>query len=183
MKQNSFRWKYINSSDSIVDLVTNISKMSPAAAYAYSEGECSEEGIWLAALGTNDGGSLWINGVQVWDYQPARGIKPDADLIPVILKKGKNTILLKVEQRGNMWGFCFRFHRFSAEDALQRGSFFKIVTSAAGESQLISDFSTDILSRLLKQVQVTIRNKRHCSTSRNKRKSIYGFAWFTCSGL
>lgn len=173
MKQNSFRWKYINSSDSIVDLVTNISKMSPAAAYAYSEVECSEEGIWLAALGTNDGGSLWINGVQVWDYQPARGIKPDADLIPVILKKGKNTILLKVEQRGNMWGFCFRFHRFSAEDALQRGSFFKIVTSAAGESQLISDFSTDILSRLLKQVQVTIRNKQDIVVLREIREKAF----------
>ena len=136
-KGSSIRWKYVNAPDSIIGLVANVSRISPAAAYAYSEVECSEEGVWLAALGTNDGGSLWINGVRQWDYQPARGIKPDSDLIPVILKKGKNTILLKVEQRGNMWGFCFRFHQFSAAEALQRGSFFKVNTSEEGGSRLI----------------------------------------------
>lgn len=160
LKGSSIRWKYINSADSIIDLVTNVSKISRAAAYAYSEVECAEEGIWLAALGTNDGGSLWVNGVREWDYQPARGVKPDSDLIPVILKKGKNTILLKIEQRGNMWGFCFRFHQFSAAEALQRGSFFKVITSEQGDSRLVSDFSPNVLSLLLKQVQVTIRNKQ-----------------------
>ena len=159
-KGSSIRWKYVNAPDSIIDLVANVSRISPAAAYAYSEVECSEEGVWLAALGTNDGGSLWINGVRQWDYQPARGIKPDSDLIPVILKKGKNTILLKVEQRGNMWGFCFRFHQFSAAEALQRGSFFKVNTSEEGGSRLISGFSPEVLSRLLKQVRVTVRNRQ-----------------------
>lgn len=160
LKGSAIRWKYIHAADSIVDLVANVSKMSPAAAYAYSEVECPEESVWLAALGTNDGGSLWVNGIRVWDYQPARGTKPDSDLVPVVLKKGKNAILLKVEQRGNMWGFCFRFHRFSAEAALQRGSFFKITSSENGESSLISEFSPEVLSRLLQQVHVTVRDKQ-----------------------
>lgn len=160
LKGSTIRWKYINSPDSVIDLVANVSRISPAAAYAYSEVECAEEGIWLAALGTNDGGSLWINGVREWDYQAARGVKPDSDLIPVILKKGKNTLLLKVEQRGNMWGFCFRFHEFSAAEALQRGSLFKVVTSEGGASRLVSDFSPEVLSRLLRQVQVTVRDRQ-----------------------
>ncbi|MBW7892571.1 MAG: DUF4838 domain-containing protein [Chitinophagaceae bacterium] len=160
LKGKTLRWKYINTPDSVIDLVANVSRISPTAAYAYSAVDCPEEGVWLAALGTNDGGSLWINGVREWDYQPPRGVKPDSDLIPVILKKGKNTILLKVEQRGNMWGFCFRFHEFSAAEALQRGSFFKINTAAEGDSRLVSDFSPEVLSRLLKQVRVTVRDKQ-----------------------
>lgn len=160
LKGSSIRWKFVNSPDSVIDLVANVSRISPAAAYAYSEVECPEEAVWLAALGTNDGGSLWINGVRQWDYQPARGVKPDSDLIPVILKKGKNTILLKVEQRGNMWGFCFRFHPFSAEAALQRGNFFKVSTSEDGDSKLVSDFSAEVLSKLLKQVRITVRNQQ-----------------------
>lgn len=160
LKGSSIRWKYVSAPDSIIDLVANVSKISPAAAYAYSEVECSEDGVWLAALGTNDGGSLWINGVRQWDYQPARGVKPDSDLIPVVLKKGRNTILLKVEQRGNMWGFCFRFHQFSAEEALQKGGFFKVNTSEEGDSRLVSDFSPEVLSLLLKQVRITVRDRQ-----------------------
>lgn len=173
LKGSSIRWKYINAPDSIVDLVANVSKTTRAAAYAYSEVVAPVDGVWLAALGTNDGGSLWINGVRVWDYQPARGIKPDADLIPVILKKGKNTILLKVEQRGNMWGFCFRFHEFSAEEALQRGDFFKVTSSGNGESSLVSDYSPEVLSRLLKQVKVTVRNKQGKVVLNEVRTSTY----------
>lgn len=172
-KGRSIRWKYINSPDSIIDLVANVSRISPAVAYAYSEVECPEEGVWLAALGTNDGAGLWINGVRQWDYQPARSVKPDSDLIPVILKKGKNTILLKVEQRGNMWGFSFRFHRFSAEDALQRGSFFKVNTSEEGDSRLVSDFSPEVLSMLIKQVRVTVRNKQGKIVLEEKREKEF----------
>lgn len=160
LKGSSLRWKYVNSSDSVIDLVANVSRTSPVAAYAYTEVESPEEGIWLAALGTNDGGRLWINGVRVWDYQPPRGVEPDADQIPVILKKGKNSILLKVEQRGNKWGFCFRFHPFSAAEALERGNFFKINTSENGESRLESDFSPAVLSRLLEQVKVTVHDRQ-----------------------
>lgn len=173
LKGSSIRWKYINAPDSIVDLVANVSKTTRAVAYAYSEVVAPVDGVWLAALGTNDGGSLWINGVRVWDYQPARGVKPDADLIPVILKKGKNTILLKVEQRGNMWGFCFRFHEFSAGEALQRGDFFKVISSGSGASSLISDYSPEVLSRLLKQVKVTVRNKRGKVVLTEVRTSTY----------
>lgn len=173
LKGNTIRWKYINAPDSIIDLVTNVSKTSPAAAYAYSEVISPEETVWHAAFSTNDGGSLWINGVRVWDYQPARGIKPDSDLVPVILRKGKNTILLKVEQRGNMWGFCFRFHEFSAASALQQGSFFTMTSSENGKSSLVSEFSPEVLSRLLKQVQVTVRDKQGKVVLAEKREKVF----------
>jgi len=35
-----------------------------------------------------------------------------ADLVPVRLRGGRNRILLKIEERGNEWGFCARFVPF-----------------------------------------------------------------------
>ncbi len=160
LKNGTVRWEYINSPGPVIDLVSNVSKIWPAAANAYSEVECPQEGLWLAALGTNDGGRVWINGKRVWDYQPPRGHKADSDLIPVFLKKGKNTVLLKIEQRGNLWEFSFRFHEFSAGEALQRGDFFQIKTSEEGKSRLVSGFSDDILTRTLNMVQITVRDQQ-----------------------
>jgi len=39
LKGSSLRWKYVNSSDSVIDLVANVSRTSPVAAYAYTEVE------------------------------------------------------------------------------------------------------------------------------------------------
>jgi len=160
LKGGAIRWKYVHSSDSVIDLVARVSRMSPAAAYAYAEVECRQEGIWLGALGTNDGGRLWVNGARVWDYQPDRGLRADSDLIPVFLKKGRNSLLLKIEQRGNQWGFCFRFHPFSAREALQRGDFFRITTDGEGNSRLASAFSPEVMDRLLQQVQITVQDRQ-----------------------
>ena len=32
-----------------------------------------ETGVWFISLGTNDGGSLWVNGLNIWDYKQAQG--------------------------------------------------------------------------------------------------------------
>jgi hypothetical protein len=156
MKSGTLRWKQVLSGESEIDLVKEVSKMAPALAYAYTEVICSQEGIWLASFGTNDGGRLWVNGQQVWDYQPERGLKPDADQVPVFLKEGKNTILLKVEQRGNRWGFCFRFLAFSAKEALERGSFLYVTANENGQSHLTSKFTYNVLNSLVKNVQLKV---------------------------
>ena len=110
----SVTWKYWQSTDSIVDLAAALSKSYPVFAYAYTEVEAAETGVQMIGLGSNDGAQLFVNGVSVFDYPGQRGVKIDGDLIPVLLKKGTNSLLLKVEQHGNKWGFCLRFHDFSA---------------------------------------------------------------------
>ena len=156
LKSGTLHWKQVLAEESEIDLVKEVSKMAPALAYAYTEVECKQEGIWLASFGTNDGGRLWVNGQQVWDYTPERGLKPDADQVPVFLKKGKNTLLLKVEQRGNKWGFCFRFLTFSAKEALECGTFLYITADKNGQSRLTSKFTDNVLNSLVKSVQIKI---------------------------
>lgn len=159
--KGSAKWKYYESSDSIIDLAGVISKTAPVFAYAYSEVEVDEPALWLIGLGTNDGGRLLVNGTQVWDYQPSRGLKVDNDMVPVFLNKGRNTLLLKVEQHGNNWGFCVRFHPFSAAKAVERGDLFNVSTSDEGTSGIVSAFSKAVLSGLVQKLEAEVTDHQN----------------------
>ena len=149
-------WKLWNANDSIIDLCAALSKESPVLAYAYTEVFAEEEKTMFVAFGTNDGGKLWVNGMNIWDYPGQRGVSADNDLIPVFLKKGKNTILLKVEQRGNKWGFCMHFLPFSVKKMAERGQLFRITPKPDGTVALASEYSSPVLERLLKSVTLNI---------------------------
>ena len=149
-------WKQWKSSDSIVNLAAALSKSYPVFAYAYTEVEATEAGVQMIGLGTNDGAQLFVNGAQVFDYPAMRGVKVDGDLIPVLLKKGKNTLLLKVEQHGNKWGFCLRFHNFSAAEALGRGDLFKVWADETGVASVVSNYLPEVLNNLVQNVSLSI---------------------------
>jgi len=106
------KWFKYTSPDSIINLDQAISNKSYVLAYGYCEFNSPSELICVLALGTNDGGRLWLNGEVIWDRSEGRGLQPDDDLLIVKLRKGQNRILLKVEERGGTWGFCVRFLPF-----------------------------------------------------------------------
>ncbi len=59
-------------------------------------------------LGTNDACVLWVNGRRIFtNPQPGRAIL-DKNIVTVTLRKGANSILLKICQGGAGWGFYFR---------------------------------------------------------------------------
>ncbi|MEN8191418.1 MAG: DUF4838 domain-containing protein [Bacteroidota bacterium] len=149
-------WIEYTSPDSTINLDKAISKRSYVAAYAYKEIYTDAEGTYIFSLGTNDGGRLWINGVEVWDYPGARGLNPDDDLIPIYLKKGKNKILLKVEERGNNWGFAARILPFSIDSFLRKGKLFEVVTFSSGSSQLRFLLNEQIIDNLFDSVDLEV---------------------------
>ncbi len=152
----SVAWKYHQSTDSIVDLAATLSKSYPVCGYAYTEVQSDEAGVQMIGLGSNDGASLWVNGIQVFDYPAMRGLKIDGDLIPVLLKKGKNTLLLKIEQHGNKWGFCLRFHNFSAKEALERGDLFKVWADETGVASVVSSYLPEVLKSIVQKATISI---------------------------
>lgn len=166
-------WKYIESPDSIINLVSAVSRTFPVFAYAYTEVEAAEDGVQLIGLGTNDGATLFVNGAKVFDYPAMRGVKVDGDLIPALLKKGKNTLLLKVEQHGNKWGFCLRFHKFSANDALERGDLFKVWADEAGVASVASSYVPEVLSNLIQELDIDISDISGKEVLREVRKSSF----------
>ena len=57
-------------------------------------------------FGSNDGGKVWFNGKMVIDYlsKNGRSAEPSQNIVKISLKKGTNTILLKIDQLGGGWG-------------------------------------------------------------------------------
>ncbi len=153
---STFTWIEYTSSDSIINLDKAISKKSYVAAYAYTEVHAEKDVTVNFSLGTNDGGRLWINGEEVWDHTYARGIKADEDLIPILLNKGKNKILLKVEERGNNWGFCARILPFNIDSITKSGKLFNIVTLPNGVSELRFSLNEQIVDNLFNSVNLEI---------------------------
>ena len=171
--KGSVKWKLYQSPESSIDLVKLISKDSPVFAYAYTEVLSDETKVWFISLGTNDGGKLWVNGQNVWDYQSARGLSEDDDLIPVLLKKGKNSLLLKVEQRGNRWGFCARFLPFSTANLAERGELFTVSTDENGTASINSKFAASVLQQLIQNLNIEIVNSQNQTVLKEQRKSDF----------
>ena len=57
---------------------------------------------------SDDQGKIWLNGKEVFANPNGGLVKIDSDTIPVTLKAGKNTILVKVCNGELSWGFYFR---------------------------------------------------------------------------
>ena len=89
-------WKFYTSAENTINLDSAVSTKEPVCAYAYTEVYVEQPGFWKISFGSNDGGRLWVNGDRIWDYAPNRGIYPDQDILPVLLNRGKNTILFTV---------------------------------------------------------------------------------------
>jgi hypothetical protein len=159
-RKGSAKWTIYNSHDSVIDLDKVVSRKDPVLAYAYTEIEADKSGIWFLSLGSNDGGTIWMNGLKIWDYSLPRGLSADNDMIPVLFSKGKNKVLLKIEDRGNKWGFCVRLLPFSVQKLEQRGSLFTISAGLNGEAVLTSQLSAPVLSQLIQSIDIKIINQR-----------------------
>ena len=61
-----------------------------------------------ALAASDDGIKAWVNGALVHKNFQRRVVTPDEDRFQVELKEGRNPVLLKIDQGGGPWGFCFR---------------------------------------------------------------------------
>lgn len=59
-------------------------------------------------LGSNDGIKAWFNGELIHSNDTSRTVSPAADVVAIELKKGWNTVMIKIRQLGGSWGACAR---------------------------------------------------------------------------
>jgi HEAT repeat protein len=104
------QWKRVDSHDSQgrIDLRAAIADRDHCVGYALAEIQVDKPVEAVLLLGVDDGERVWVNGQQVFDLFTRRGLQVDQDRIPVKLKAGTNTILLKVFQDTLGWEFCAR---------------------------------------------------------------------------
>lgn len=76
-----------------------------SATYAYRTVESPEDQEATILLGTDDGAKLWVNGTEAFKHTETRAAAVGQDSVKVKLKKGTNTVLLKVANGDGSHGF------------------------------------------------------------------------------
>ncbi len=104
-------WKAITSSSNHVDFNAILkSQNDRAMGYLVTYIECDEEmpGV-IMAVGSNDQGRIYLNGVDIYIFAEARTLELDADKGRVTLKKGLNVIVFKIFNEQGNWQGAMRF--------------------------------------------------------------------------
>jgi CubicO group peptidase (beta-lactamase class C family) len=104
----SFTWRAIAETHDVIPLGTVLGLQDDAIAYAYTEVDLPEATRVSLGLGSDDGIRVWLNGVLVHENWVGREAAPDSDLIAVELQKGRNRLLVKIQNMQGPWGFACR---------------------------------------------------------------------------
>lgn len=158
-KGGSNKWNFYASPENFLNLDNAVSTKEPVFAYAYREVYAEEAGFWKISFGSNDGGRLWVNGQEIWDYAPNRGFYPDQDVFPVLLNKGKNTILFKIEEKGGLWRLSLRFLPIDGTKMKEKEAPLSVVYDKDGTIGLSSRTSLDRLTTVINQVHLQVSDR------------------------
>lgn len=102
------KWaKQVDQTSGYMDFYKLFQPNENVLAYAYRTLNLTEAKTMKFGVGSNDGVRVWINGKLVLDRPVSRKAEPNQDMIAVDMKKGENTILVKVDQLKRAWGFYF----------------------------------------------------------------------------
>jgi CubicO group peptidase (beta-lactamase class C family) len=104
----NYEWRQVDSTNDIIDLKVAESPEEFSIAYAWAEIEMPEKGKGLLGIGSDDGVKAWLNGKLIHENWIGRAAQPDDDVVPVEFRKGKNWLLLKIQNMQGPWGFVCR---------------------------------------------------------------------------
>lgn len=106
----NYTWKTVIPQGVFVDLLgaPGSREYDHCIAYAWTEVDVAKETEGWMGFGSDDGAKVWFNGILVDDKWTTRRSRLDDDVVPVRLKKGKNQILIKVQNYTRDWTFTCR---------------------------------------------------------------------------
>ena len=108
VNDKDYTWQVVESDSDIIDLLKIYGGKDYCLAYAWSEIEMAEAKNAFLGIGSDDGVKVWLNGKLVHEKWIGRSVSKDDDIVPVAFQKGKNQILLKVQNMQFGWGFACR---------------------------------------------------------------------------
>jgi hypothetical protein len=74
----------------------------------------------LLSLGSDDAIKVWWNGAEILAKEVGRPAAPDQEVLPIELRRGTNTVLLKITNGGGPGGFCFDLRAVDGGGELER---------------------------------------------------------------
>ncbi|GAB4372990.1 MAG: hypothetical protein Kow0042_16640 [Calditrichia bacterium] len=103
-----YRWQPYKTETGRVEFAEIFGDSSFHVAYAWAEIRLTARDTVLFGLGSDDGVKVWLNGQLVHQNWIGRALTEDDDLFPLVLRKGPNNLLIKVQNIRYDWGFCAR---------------------------------------------------------------------------
>ncbi len=94
--------------DGTVNLEALLGRHERVVAYAFAEFAAQRNGKVIFRAGSDDGIAVWINGQRVHYHHVHRGLSPGDDTFVAPVKKGRNAVLVKIENGGGRWGFLLQ---------------------------------------------------------------------------
>lgn len=92
----------------VVDLAARLKPNAAATAYACTRVVSDRDRQVTLLTGSDDSISAWVNGKKVLANKAYRGVGLDSDRVQINLRKGENTLLIKIDNAGGGWGFVAR---------------------------------------------------------------------------
>ena len=110
-------WSILKSEAAAVDLESPqaLGPADRAAAFAFAEIESEKDGDVLLGFGSDDAAMVWWNGRAVLVQDVRRAVKPGEDQVVLRMRKGRNTLLVKVWDEIGGWGFAADLRPAGAE--------------------------------------------------------------------
>jgi len=106
--EGEFEWQLVESRTDIIDLKPGSNPSDFAIAYAWAEFDLPVPIKGFLGVGSDDAVKIWLNGKLIHDNWTARPTRPDDDLVPVEFTRGRNQLLLKVQNVADDWSFACR---------------------------------------------------------------------------
>lgn len=150
------RWKHHISPYDYIDLDGAVSQQATGIAYAYCEIQCEKNTPALFLFGANDGGRVWLNGEEIITHPASGGLKFDLDAAPVLLQRGKNTLLAKIEERGNKWQFAARFVPWDLKAVQDRTRIIQVISTKEGGALFHMNGSSDLWHTLADKIDLSV---------------------------
>lgn len=105
---DKIQWKEYTSPTDVITLDSLYPNDDYAFVWATAAIHAPQDEKTFLGVGSDDGIRIWLNGKLVHDKWIGRGVVPDDDVVPIDLKKGTNTLVLKVQDMTGGWGFACR---------------------------------------------------------------------------
>ena len=141
-----------------LDLDAAISTNPASVAYAYCEIQSDSEKAAILSLGSNDGMRAWLNSEEVYDRPDVGAMRQDGVLLPVLLKRGRNTLCLKIEERAGSWQFAGRILPLDHEVVSNRRDlFFQVQSGDNTAPKIATTLTRENFQALVKNVDYQVR--------------------------
>jgi hypothetical protein len=94
--------------DGVLDLAKTVARQDYAIAYAVTTVESPDPVTAVLAVGSDGAVKVWLNDDLVHENWVQRGLQKDQDVVALKLRRGRNRLVMKLENGTAAWGLAAR---------------------------------------------------------------------------